>query len=93
VTLTDVLRKDKKAAPEVSCQLTPEDLQLIVQALNDPDRTIRVYAGEFFYDLGDPRVMPLALAAARDEQTTPNGLYLDLFVIKGAYHRLSPSEQ
>jgi hypothetical protein len=93
VALADMLRKDKKAAPEVSHQLTSEDLQLIVKALNDPDRTIRVYAGEFLYDLGDPRVVPLALAAARDEQTTPDGLYLDLFVIKGAYRRLSPSEQ
>jgi hypothetical protein len=93
VALTTMLRNDKSLAQEVSNHLAPEDLEIIVKGLNDPDRTIRIYAGEFLFDLGDPRIVPLALAAAGDADASPDGLYLSIFVIKGAHHRLSPSEK
>ncbi|HKJ68359.1 MAG TPA: hypothetical protein VKA68_10425 [bacterium] len=93
VSLTKMLRGNKNLAPQVSDSLSADDLQLILETLNDPDRTIRVYAGEFLYDLGDPRIVQPALNMASGSDTSEEGIYLSLFVIKGAYPQLSESEK
>jgi hypothetical protein len=92
VAMTEMLRNNKQLAPHISQQLSKEDLQLIVGALSDNDRTIRIYAGEFLYDLGDPRVVPLALQSAKIENSE-EGRYLSVFAIKGAYPKLSESQK
>jgi hypothetical protein len=91
VALTEMLRSNKSLKHEVSQQLYSNDLELIVRVLNDSDRTIRIYAGEFLYDLGDPRVVPLALASAKDSDE--EGRYQSIFVIKGAFQELSGEEK
>lgn len=98
VALTEMLRKDKGLSPEVRKQLSSkekgkekENLKLIVKALNDSDRTIRIYAGEFLFDLGDPQVVPLALESAKTSYE--EGRYQSIFVIKGAFQELPREEK
>lgn len=91
VALTEMLRADRSLGDAVAAQITPEDLDRLAAAAGDPDRTIRVYASEFLYDLADPRVVPIArqrLVAASED-----GRYNLLLVIKGAYQRLPAAER
>lgn len=93
VALTEMLRKDKKIAPEVSKEMSQKDLAMIFKSLNDTDRTVRIYAGEFLYDLADPRIVPLALDAIKKWKPNSDGQYLAILAIKGVYHKLPPTEQ
>jgi hypothetical protein len=99
VALTEMLRLDKSQAGAVSGQLAVPDLAALVQALADRDRTIRIYAGEFLYDLGDPRVVEPALGLARDvdfaDRTidAEQGRYLAIFVVGGAMPRLAGDDR
>lgn len=63
----------------------------MVAAAGDPDRTIRVFATEFLFDLGDGRSVSLALdqIANADE----NGRFNLLFVVKGAIQELGESDR
>jgi hypothetical protein len=86
VALTEMLRNNKSLSPAVSKELSSKDLELIVKALNDDDRTTRIYAGEFLYDLGDTRVVDPALESAKTSKE--EGRYQSVFVIKGAFQEL-----
>jgi hypothetical protein len=54
VALTEMLRDNKDSAAVVSSKLQPQDFDLLVDAIADPDRTKRIYATEFLFDLGAP---------------------------------------
>ncbi len=91
VALTHFLRDNKDAGKSVSELLTPDDLMLIAAAVGDEDRTLRIYATEFLYDLGDPRILELAdrifTAASED------GKYNLLVAISGAVSNLSEADK
>lgn len=88
VALTLMLRRDKSAAGEIQGKLSGRDLDLLLKAAVHSDRTMRIYATEFLYDLGDPRVtekaLPLALRT-RDEKAR----YNYVFVSQGGWQKLS----
>ncbi|MBH1970807.1 DUF308 domain-containing protein [Moraxellaceae bacterium AER2_44_116] len=82
VSLTEMLRVNKKYRTEIIKKITENDLSQLVSASIDDDRTIRIYASEFLYDLGDPRILPIALN--KFSTASDNGKYNLLLVIKGA---------
>lgn len=82
VALTEMMRENKSHRVEIARKIEDHQLALLIDAAGDEDRTIRIYASEFLYDLGDPRSIALALEAMRD--TSPNGRYNLLLVTKGA---------
>ena len=89
--LTDFLRGHKRDRREIAALLTERHLQLLAAAAVDPDRSLRVYASEFLYDLGDKRVVPIAanlFPAASDD-----GRYNLVVVIQGAVPNLSAEER
>ena len=89
LTSLEVLRAEKARKKEIRALLTPQDIRLLVQASGDPDRTIRVYASEFLYDLGDPRSVTSAfetIGSASDD-----GKYNLILVIQGALPELEAS--
>jgi hypothetical protein len=92
VALTEMLRRDKSQNTAVAAKLTDDDRNLLLDAAGDPDRTIRVYATEFLFDLGDPRVTQLALARAAN---TPNDTakYNWLFAAQDGWRRLSATDK
>jgi hypothetical protein len=92
IAMRKMLKNNKALAPQISRQLSTEDLKLIVKSLTDNDRSIRIYAGEFLHDLGDPRVVPLALKSIKTEKNL-EGVYLSYLVIAGAYPHLSESQK
>lgn len=82
VALTEMIRKNKPYREEIIKRINVEDLKRLVNASADEDRTIRIYASEFLYDLGDPRTIPLAFD--RFPTASEDGRYNLLLVIKGA---------
>jgi len=91
VALTEMLRDNKDRRKEVSSLLTSSDLKRLVDASADRDRTIRIYASEFLYDLGDPRVVPLLFE--RFETADDNGKYNLLVALSGTYPYLDDALQ
>ncbi len=59
VALTEMLRENKRERATIILVIEPAALAELLRLATDPDRTIRVYAGEFLFDLGDPRVFEL----------------------------------
>jgi hypothetical protein len=86
-----MLRQNKAKRTEIIARINEQDLLPLLSAATDEDRTIRVYATEFLYDLGDPRAIPLALQEW--QAASENGRYNLLFVIKGAVPFVSPRQQ
>lgn len=87
VALTTILRNDKDLAPQVSEKLTPEDLGHLAKEIDVNDRTMRQYATEFLFDLGDKRIVVPALRVAKDTKSDQSR-YQAIYVIHGAYSSL-----
>ena len=78
VALTQMLRADKSKNRAISEKLVEPDVALLVDAVGDPDRTVRVYATEFLFDLGDPRATQMAIrraASTKDDSARYNWLF------------------
>jgi len=82
VALTEFLRSDKSQRQTLSTHLIQDDINWLVSLSGHQDRTLRVYASEFLYDLGDPRVV--APAVARFSDASDDGKYNLALVLKGA---------
>ena len=80
VALTEYLRDHKRDRKAVSAELGERDLLALAVAAGEDDRTLRVYASEFLYDLGDPRIVPIA--AKLFDQASEDGRY-NLVVVHG----------
>jgi len=91
VALTEMMRENKRFRAEIINGITDEDLVRLVDAAAHEDRTIRIYASEFLYDLGDPRTIPISLN--RFPSAGANGRYNLLLVIKGAVPFVSEEEK
>ncbi len=64
VALSTMLRDNKENREVVIEQIDDDQIRILVDAAADNDRTIRIYASEFLYDLGDPRSIDIALEQA-----------------------------
>ncbi|MGN7867629.1 caspase family protein [Paracoccus sp. 22332] len=82
VALTELLRSDKSLRGEISRRLDQDDVDWLVGLSARTDRTMRIYASEFLYDLGDPRVVDPAIGDFAD--ASANGKYNLALVLKGA---------
>jgi hypothetical protein len=92
VALTQMLRIDKNRATAISSKLTEDDLNLLLDAAGDTDRTVRVYAAEFLFDLGDTRTTKLAIPRAA-ESGDDNARYNWLLVSQEGWRKLSPTDK
>jgi len=91
VSLVEMMRAMKSRRKEIGAVLSDDDLRLIATAAVDDDRTVRVYASEFLYDLADPRFIPIALdllPSANDD-----GRYNLALVLRSVADEISPSER
>lgn len=89
--LTEFLRDHKRDRRAIAALLTDSHLRLLAVAAGDSERTLRIYASEFLYDLGDPRVVPIAVdlfTGASDD-----GRYNLIVVIRGAVPDLGAEER
>lgn len=57
VALAEMMREHKAERQKIAGMMSQADLAWLAQAATDEDRTIRIYASEFLYDLGDPRTV------------------------------------
>ncbi|HEV8366229.1 MAG TPA: hypothetical protein VGQ52_22130 [Gemmatimonadaceae bacterium] len=82
VALTEIMRNNKASRSTIGGMTSPQDLARLLDAASDRDRTIRIYASEFLYDLGDGRVIDPAFV--KIPRTDDNGRYNLILVIAGA---------
>lgn len=66
VALTEMLRRDKGQRDAVAQALTRDDKATLIEFAGSADRTLRIYATEFLFDLADPEAAEMALARAAD---------------------------
>jgi hypothetical protein len=96
VALTEMLRQDKSLRDKI--MLSDADVEMLLDFATSPDRTLRIYAGEFLYDLGKPQVTKLALKRLENKPANPspewdNALYNLLFVSQDGWAALSVEEK
>ena len=91
VALAEFLRDHKDQRKAVAATITDPQMELLTAAAGDPDRTIRIYASEFLYDLGDKRVIPIAQRLF--DQASDDGKYNLIVVLQGAIPDLAPAEK
>jgi hypothetical protein len=91
VALAEMLRDRKQQRQDISALLSDQDLQRLIEAAKDSDRTVRIYASEFLFDLGDPRLPRKALEAI--ESASDDGKYNLIIVIQGAFPDLSDEQR
>lgn len=92
VAITENIRQNKEVADQISSELTDLDISILLDLVGDPDRTVRIYATEFLYDLGDPRATQEAIRRAA-ETSNVDYRYAWLFVSLGGWHNLSFPEK
>jgi hypothetical protein len=91
VALTEMMRANKKYRAEIIKRIKEEDLIRLIDSAADEDRTIRIYASEFLYDLGDPKA--ISLTFERFSSASEDGRYNLLLIIKGAVPFASDKQQ
>ncbi len=82
VVFAEFLRSEKAHRRAVSNLLTQDDIDWLVSLSAHPDRTMRVYASEFLFDLGDKRSITPAIELFAEASN--NGKYNLALVLKGA---------
>ena len=85
------MRKNKNQRKRISGELNDRDIALLLQAAADNDRTLRIYASEFLYDLGDPRAIDAA--ATIFPLANDNGRYNIILVLTGTVNDVSPQQK
>lgn len=91
VALTEYLRANKDKRKELATLISDEHMAFLVRAAADSDRSMRIYATEFLYDLGDPRVADMALHEI--ETSSDEGRFQLLFALRGAVPDLSAEQR
>jgi hypothetical protein len=96
VALTEMLRQNKALRDTIV--LTDADVNMLLDFATSPDRTLRIYAGEFLYDLGRPQVTKLALKRLGNRKESlsaewDNALYNLLFVSQDGWANLTAEER
>lgn len=83
VALTEMLRDNKRFRSDIITLIDDDALTEMLRLATSDDYTIRVYAGEFLYDLGDPRVFTLAPEVWFSD-ISDNGRFNIALAMKGA---------
>jgi len=92
VALGEMLRDAKGQRAEAIAEIDDASLRQLLLLSTDVDRTIQIYAGEFLYDLGDPRVFRL-VAGVWAEAPPDDGRYNLALAMKGAAPFVQPGER
>ena len=90
VALVEMLRRDKSLGAQI--KLTNDDINLLLDFAGSDDRTLRIYAGEFLFDFGNPDVTRLALPRAATA-TNDDARFNWVFVSQGGWLLFSDSEK
>ena len=90
LALTEMLRRNKSLRDRM--RLETADLEMLLDFAGSDDRTLRIYAGEFLFDLESREVTKLALPRAVTA-TNDDARYNWILVSKGGWLRMSAAEK
>lgn len=90
VALAEMLRYKKEQRKAVQEVLSHDQIDALLKAASDKDRTLRIYASEFLYDLADPRSVAPALELV-DKTDNPDGKYNLILVVSSALGDADPA--
>ena len=96
VALAEMLRRDKSLGAKVEQLIAQPDIEMLLDFATDSDRTLRIYAGEFLYDLGSKAVARTALERAA--QLSPDPAFDDarfnlIFVSQEGWRQMTAAER
>jgi hypothetical protein len=91
VSLVEMMRTMKSDKKSIGIELENDDLRLIIGAAADPDRTIRIYATEFLYDLADPRTAAIVLESI--SKASPDGQYNMALILSSVAAEMSAPDR
>ncbi len=83
VAITEMLRKNKDIRAQISELLEDSDLNRLLSLSAHKDRTMRIHATEFLFDLGDPRLFGVVDDLWSDTSSA-DGRFNFALVLKGA---------
>jgi len=93
VAMTEMLRQNKADAGRIAAVFHGmDDRELLLKSAGHSDRTLRIYASEFLYDLGDADVSRKALELAAKTQDE-NARYNLLLVAQGGWDKLAAPQK
>jgi HEAT repeat protein len=92
VVMNNMLRNDGNIAGKISERLMGEDIRLLVNALSDTDKTVRLQTTELLYALKDKRVVDKSLDAVRNN-SNESGVYNNVLILKEIVPSLDESER
>lgn len=84
VALAEMMRENKRHRSQISDLLSAEDLNRLIDFSLSADRTLRIHASEFLFDLGDHRLIEASLSRWSDTADNPNGRYNLALILHGA---------
>jgi hypothetical protein len=92
VVLNEILRNDENYASKLSETLTNDDIKLLVNALSDSNKTVRMQMTEFLYSLKDKRIVENSLDSIHDN-ANQNGVYNNVLILKEIIPSLNEPER
>lgn len=90
LALTEMLRRDKALRDRIT--MTDADIQMLLDFAGEDERSLRIYAGEFLYDLERPTVTKLALPKAL-KPPRDDALYNWILVSQGGWQKMTAPEK
>lgn len=90
LALTEMLRRDKSVRDRIT--MTDADIQMLLDFAGEDERSLRIYAGEFLYDLERPAVTKLALPKAL-KPPRDDALYNWILVSQGGWQKMTAPEK
>ena len=90
--INHMLRNNVHAASTISERLADDDIHLLVNALSDSDKTVRLQATELLYYLKDKRVVKDSVEAIRDNNNE-NGVFNNVLILKEIVPSLDEPER
>lgn len=92
VALAEMLRQDIGRKDDLSNVLTYQDIGTLLDLAGDPDRTVRIYATEFLFDLQNPTVAQMAIERAAETDDVA-ARYQWLFAAQGGWPYLTEDDK
>lgn len=91
VALTEMMRDNKSQRTSIIELLSDGDLETLLIAATDDDRTLRIHAGEFLFDLGDPRLFAI-VPDLWERTSSDNGRFNLALALQGASPHVPAAE-
>lgn len=93
-SLSRIYIQQPDSVDRIKSKLTEQDIELLIKAANDKDKTVRIYSTKFLFGIADHRALEYSLRAI-ENTTNANveGKYNSVLIIKSFFDDLPEEEK